>query len=51
MPYYKNKGWKEGDFPVSENYYKQCISLPVFPNLTEIEQNFVINKISEFYNE
>ena len=51
MPYYINKGWKEGDFPVSENYYKQCISLPVFPNLTEIEQNFVINKISEFYNE
>lgn len=51
MPYYINKGWKEGDFPVSENYYRQCISLPVFPNLTKIEQNFVINKISEFYNE
>ena len=51
MPYYKNKGWREGDFSVSENYYKKCISLPVFPNLTEIEQNFVINKISEFYNE
>ena len=51
MPFYKNKGWKEGDFPNSENYYKHCISLPVFPNLSENEQNFVINKISEFYNE
>ena len=35
--------------PVSENYYKQCISLPIYPNLTQKEQNFVINKINEFY--
>jgi len=51
MPYYKNQGWKEGDFPSSENYYKKCISLPIFPSLTESEQNFVISKISKFYNE
>ena len=49
MPYYKELGWEEGDFTVSENYYKQCISLPIFPNLTQKEQNFVINKINEFY--
>jgi len=49
MPYYREKGCREGDFPVSENYYKQCISLPIFPNLTQKEQNFVINKINEFY--
>ena len=51
MPYYKGLGWKEGDFSNSENYYRQCISLPIFPNLSESEQNFVLNKISEFYNE
>ena len=49
MPYYREKGYREGDFPVSENYYKQCISLPIYPNLTQKEQNFVINKINEFY--
>lgn len=49
MPYYREKGYREGDFPVSENYYKQCISLPIFPNLTQKEQNFVINKINDFY--
>ena len=49
MPYYKNKGWKEGDFPLSENYYKYCISLPMFPSLTTEEQEFVIISINEFY--
>ena len=51
MPYYKNQGWKEGDFPNSENYYKDCLSLPIFPDLTEKDQVFVISKVLEFYNE
>ena len=50
MPYYKEFGWTEGDFPQAENYYKHCISLPMFPTLTEVEQNFVIDKIVEFLN-
>jgi UDP-4-amino-4,6-dideoxy-N-acetyl-beta-L-altrosamine transaminase len=49
MPYYKQFGWKEGDMPNAEAYYKQCISLPMFPTLTDEEQNFVIQKINEFY--
>ena len=50
MPYYKNKGWKEGDFLVSENYYKHCISLPIYPDLTEKDQAFVICKVLEFFS-
>lgn len=50
MPYYKDLGWKEGDMPSSEGYYKECLSLPMYPTLTETEQQFVINKIDEFYN-
>ncbi|WP_264535083.1 UDP-4-amino-4,6-dideoxy-N-acetyl-beta-L-altrosamine transaminase [Flavobacterium sp. N1736] len=49
MPYYKQFGWKEGDMPNAEAYYKGCISLPMFPTLTFEEQNFVIEKINEFY--
>jgi UDP-4-amino-4,6-dideoxy-N-acetyl-beta-L-altrosamine transaminase len=49
MPYYKQFGWKEGDMPNAENYYKHCISLPMFPTLTNEEQEFVINKIEDFY--
>lgn len=49
MPYYKELGWKEGDLPYAENYYKHCISLPMYPTLTYEEQNFVIEKIENFY--
>jgi UDP-4-amino-4,6-dideoxy-N-acetyl-beta-L-altrosamine transaminase len=48
MPYYRDLGWKEGDIPNAEMYYKHCISLPMFPRLTEEEQNFVIEKVLSF---
>ncbi len=51
MPYYKKLGYKVGDFPISESYYKQCISLPIFPTLSNDDQQYVINSINEFYNE
>ena len=51
MPYYIDLGWKEGDRPAAEGYYKHCISLPMYPTLSEEEQEFVINKIKDFYND
>jgi len=51
MPYYRELGWKEGDMPVAEEYYRNCISIPVFPTLTEDEQEFVIEKINSFYED
>ncbi len=49
MPYYRQFGWKEGDMPNAENYYKHCISLPMYPTLTEEEQDFVIEKVKQYY--
>lgn len=49
MPYYRQFGWKEGDMPNAENYYKHCISLPMYPTLTDEDQQFVINKIITFF--
>lgn len=51
MPYYKNLGWQEGDMPQAESYYTKCISLPMFPTLTDKEQEFVIETINLFYEE
>ena len=51
MPYYKKLGWRKGDMPNAEKYYKNCISLPMFPTLSDDEQQFVINRIKSFYNE
>lgn len=50
MPYYRQLGWKEGDFPNAESYYQGCISLPMFPTLTLDEQNVVIDLILNFFN-
>jgi dTDP-4-amino-4,6-dideoxygalactose transaminase len=50
MPYYKQFGWKNGDLPEAEKYYSQCISLPMYPTLTNEEQQFVIDCITNFYN-
>lgn len=49
MPYYRELGWNEGDMPNAEMYYKNCISLPMYPTLTEQEQEFVINTIVSFF--
>jgi UDP-4-amino-4,6-dideoxy-N-acetyl-beta-L-altrosamine transaminase len=49
MPYYRQFGWKEGDMPNAEKYYQNCLSLPMYPTLTENEQEYVIQKIIDFY--
>lgn len=49
MPYYRDLGWTEGSMPFAENYYKGCLSLPMYPSLTDEEQNYVIEKIINFY--
>ncbi len=49
MPYYKQQGWKEGDLPIAEAYYRNCISLPMFPTLKPDEQERVISLIHNFY--
>lgn len=51
MPYYKEQGWKEGGLPKAEAYYSNCISLPMFPTLSKEEQEFVIQKIEEFFKQ
>jgi dTDP-4-amino-4,6-dideoxygalactose transaminase len=49
MPYYRQFGWKEDDMPKAETYYKHCMSLPMFPTLSDDDQEFVINSIKNFY--
>ncbi|WP_080055074.1 UDP-4-amino-4,6-dideoxy-N-acetyl-beta-L-altrosamine transaminase [Spirosoma aerolatum] len=48
MPYYRQFGWKPGDFPKAEHYYARCLSLPMFPTLTDSEQEYVIACVNEF---
>lgn len=49
MPYYEQTGHYESvDLSRSENYYSGGLSLPMYPSLTEEEQDWVINRIKEF---
>ena len=41
-PYYKKLGFKEGQFPNAETFYKSAISLPVYPGLTKKAQDKVV---------
>ncbi len=49
MPYYKQFGWKKGDFHLAEDYYEKCLSLPMFPSLKDEEQEYVILTIQQFF--
>lgn len=46
QPYYKDMGFKYGDFPSSEDYYKEAISLPMYPGLSRSEQKKVVDVLT-----
>ncbi|MFP2997917.1 UDP-4-amino-4,6-dideoxy-N-acetyl-beta-L-altrosamine transaminase [Spongiivirga sp. MCCC 1A20706] len=48
LPYYKKIGYDDADLSMSENYYSKCISLPMYPTLTNKEQDFVIRTVLNF---
>jgi UDP-4-amino-4,6-dideoxy-N-acetyl-beta-L-altrosamine transaminase len=47
QPYYTRLGFKRGDFPASERYYSRALSLPLFPALTENQQDQVAKILTE----
>ncbi len=50
QPFYARFGFKKGDFKNAEAYYKNAISLPLFPTLTLKEQNKVIEVLRKSVN-
>ena len=50
QPAAKKLGYKEGDFPVAEEVCKSVISLPVHEFVTRGQQEYIVEKIKEFYN-
>lgn len=49
QPVFKNLGYKEGDFPHTEEAIKCVLSLPIYPEIDKDSQNYVVEKIAEFY--
>jgi UDP-4-amino-4,6-dideoxy-N-acetyl-beta-L-altrosamine transaminase len=47
QPYYENMGFKKGDYPNVESYYKSAISIPIFQGLTNKMQDEVVNVLEK----
>lgn len=49
QPVFSDLGYKEGDLPVTEQAAKEALSLPMYPELKEVDQTYVVDMIEEFY--
>lgn len=47
QPWYRQMGFAPGDFPQAERYYAEAISLPLFPTMTETQQDQVVAALEE----
>ncbi len=47
---FKYLSYREGDFPIAEEASKHVLAIPMYPELTEVKQEYVVSKISKFYN-
>jgi len=50
QPVFTYLGYREGDLPEAERAAKEILALPMFPELTESEQQWVVESIAEFYS-
>jgi len=49
QPAFKYLGYKKGDFPKAEKAAKEVLSLPIYPELSGKNQDFIIKTIKKFY--
>lgn len=47
QPFYQRMGFRSGDFPQAERYYSDAISLPIYPGLSESQQDLIIQAVRE----
>jgi UDP-4-amino-4,6-dideoxy-N-acetyl-beta-L-altrosamine transaminase len=51
QPYYKDLGFKASDFPNAEEYYDHCLTIPLYYDLTQDEQDYIIQCLKDFFDE
>jgi dTDP-4-amino-4,6-dideoxygalactose transaminase len=46
---FKDLGYRKGDFPQAEAAARESLGLPIYPELTDAQQRYVVSQIKEFY--
>jgi dTDP-4-amino-4,6-dideoxygalactose transaminase len=49
QPAFASLGYKPGDFPAAEAAAREVLSLPIYPEITQTQQDFVIETITQFF--
>ena len=49
QPAYKYLEYKEGDFPIAEKLSREILSIPLYPELTDEQKEYIVKKIKEFF--
>ncbi len=50
QPAYASLGYREGSLPVTEEWARECLSLPLYPELTEVQQDRVVAAIRSYFD-
>lgn len=46
QPYYTELGFNPGDYPIAERYYQHAITLPLYPDLTVAQHDYVVEQLT-----
>ena len=50
QPFYRARGFEQGQFPAAEAYAEQALSLPLYPGLTDRQQDYVVAELTKALN-
>jgi dTDP-4-amino-4,6-dideoxygalactose transaminase len=49
QPAYANLGHRRGEFPQAEAWAAECLTLPLYPELTEAQQDRIVASVKAFF--
>ncbi len=51
QPFFSDLGFKPGDFPESESYYQQALTLPLYPGLGSAKFDYIVNELAQIFQD
>jgi dTDP-4-amino-4,6-dideoxygalactose transaminase len=51
QPCFASLGYRKGDFPAAERAAEESLALPMYPELSEAQQVYIVTQIADFYHQ